>query len=180
MNTEGYQSPLWLSLISNISRLLLCRPSKANINTYISDMAFQASCGCCTTFRKLQKKRQIAQPWLVVITQFQAGVTILYIIWARAVIVPKEADIAIRDCTAVLAILADRWQNAEHYRDCFEVLARAVPRCEKLGYLERDVREELTELIEKVQEAGIHRHVRNMLEDMASCGNEIMDVEWMN
>ena len=66
MNTEGYQSPLWLGLISQLSRLLLCRPSRTNINTEISDVALQASCDACTTFRALQKKRQIAQPWLVV------------------------------------------------------------------------------------------------------------------
>ena len=66
MNTDGYQSPLWLGLISQLSRLLLCRPSRRNINTQISDVALQASCDACTTFRALQKKRQIAQPWLVV------------------------------------------------------------------------------------------------------------------
>jgi hypothetical protein len=66
MNTEGYQSPLWLGLISQLSRLLLCRPSRININAQISDVALRASCDACTTFRSLQKKRQIAQPWLVV------------------------------------------------------------------------------------------------------------------
>jgi hypothetical protein len=66
INTEGYQSPLWLGLISQLSRLLLCRPSRGNIDTHISDVALQASCDACTTFRALQKKRQIAQPWLVV------------------------------------------------------------------------------------------------------------------
>jgi len=177
VNTEGYQSPLWLGLISQLSRLLLCRPSRRNINTTISDVALQASCDACTTFRALQKKRQIAQPWLVVITQFQAGITILYIIWARGIPIPKEADLAIRDCTSVLAILADRWQNAEHYRDCFEVLARAIPRSSRPGYLEREARSELAELAEKVNEAGVHRHVTTMLWEMASQdGEEEMDM----
>jgi len=169
-NTEGYQSPLWLGLISQLSRLLLCRPSRANIHTRVSDVAFQASCDACTTFRALQKKRQIAQPWLVVITQFQAGVTILYVIWARAISIPREADLAIRDCTSVLAILADRWQNAEHYRDCFEVLARAIPRSSRPGCLEPAAREELADLTEKVVEAGIHNHVTTMLCEMSSSG----------
>jgi len=187
--TEGYQSPLWLRLIEQLSKLALCRPSRLNINSKISDVAFQAGCNACTTFRALQKKRQVAQPWLIVsylhsklwlpsfkpslivpievITQFQAGVTILYIIWARAIQIPPEADFAIRDCTSVLAILADRWQNAEVYRDCFEVLARAIPRCKRLGYLEREAREELGGLIERVNEVGIHRHVLTMLYEMA-------------
>lgn len=177
-NTESYQSPLWLGLISQLSRLLLCRPSRMNINTNVSDVALQASCDACTTFRALQKKRQIAQPWLVVITQFQAGITILYIVWARAISIPKEADLAIRDCTSVLAILADRWQNAEHYRDCFEVLARAIPRSSRPGYLSREVREELADLTEKVVEAGVHRHVTTMLWEMASLDveSDVMDI----
>lgn len=85
---------------------------------------------------------------------------------------PKEADLAIRDCTSVLAILADRWQNAEHYRDCFEVLARAIPRSSRPGYLEREAREELADLTEKVVEAGVHRHVTTMLWEMASSEDE--------
>lgn len=104
--------------------------------------------------------------------------TILYIIWARAISIPKEADLAIRDCTSVLAILADRWQNAEHYRDCFEVLARAILRSSRPGYLEREAREELVDLTEKVVEAGIHRHVTTMLWEMSSTlsMNEEMDL----
>lgn len=75
----------------------------------------------------------------------------------------------------MLAILADRWQNAEQYRDCFEVLARAVPRCSRLGYLEREAREELGGLIEKVGEMGLHGHVRTMLCEMATrCEDEEM------
>ncbi|KAH8597259.1 hypothetical protein B0O99DRAFT_89227 [Bisporella sp. PMI_857] len=167
-NTEGYQSPLWLGLISQLSRLLLCRPSRVNINTHVSDVALRAACEACTTFRALQKKRQIAQPWMVVITQFQAGVTILYIIWARAIHPPKEVDLAIRDCTSVLAILAERWQNAECYRDCFEVLARGMGGIGREGWLDPAVRGELVELTGKVTEAGCHRHVQTMLWDMAA------------
>jgi hypothetical protein len=169
------QSPLWLFLISQLSLILLYRPSRLNITTNISSIAFTASISACTTFRALQKKRQIAQPWLVVITQFQAGVTILYIIWARGISVPREADRAIRDCTSVLAILADRWCNAEHYRDCFEVLAREVP---QLGGspLESEARVELGELIERVEEVGCHRHVCRMLREMAEGDGQEMEI----
>lgn len=72
----------------------------------------------------------------------------------------------------MLAILADRWQNAEHYRDCFEVVARAIPRSTRPGYLEQDTRAELAELAEKVNEAGVHRHVTTMLWEMATQGGE--------
>ncbi|KAL2069445.1 hypothetical protein VTL71DRAFT_14124 [Oculimacula yallundae] len=175
MNNEGYQSPHWLGLISHLSRLLLCRPSMSNINSHVSDVALKAGCDACTTFRALQKRRQIAQPWLVVLTQFQAGVTVLYIIYARGITVPKEADIAIRDCTSVLAILADRWQNAEHYRDCFEVLARAVAGRSRQTCLDAESRDELVGLTERVNEAGVNRHVTTMLLEMATNSGDGMD-----
>ena len=66
MNNEGYQSPLWLQLISQLSRLIICRPTKSNIHSVVADVALKASCDACTIFRAIQKKRQIAQPWLVV------------------------------------------------------------------------------------------------------------------
>ncbi|KAI9742374.1 MAG: hypothetical protein M1818_003907 [Claussenomyces sp. TS43310] len=169
INTEGYQSPLWLQLISQISRLLICRPTKSNINTSISDVALQASCDCCTIFRALQKRRQVAQPWLVVLTQFQAGVTLFYIVWGRrSSPMSTEADNASRDCTAVLAIFADRWRNAELYRDCLELLARAVPRVTASGLLDASARAELAHLTRSIEEAGIHRHVARMLWEMCA------------
>lgn len=77
MNSDSYQSPLWLGLISQLSRLLLCRPSKANINCHVSDVALKAGCDACTTFRALQKRRQIAQPWLVVSIPFQLPICVV-------------------------------------------------------------------------------------------------------
>lgn len=87
----------------------------------------------------------------------------------------KEVDIAVRDCTSVLAIFADRWQNAEHYRDCFEVLARAIPRGTRPNFLDREARDELAELTEKVKETGVHTHVTTMLYDMAAQSGDDMD-----
>jgi hypothetical protein len=67
-----------------------------------------------------------------------------------------------RDCTSVLATLAERWVDAEQYRDCFEILARAisVSQRETLGMIGREAREE------------IHRHVSTMLWEMAELGEE--------
>lgn len=165
-NTSSYQSKYWLELISNLSRMAICRPTRANINTSISDVALQASCDVCTNFRGIQKRRQIAQPWMLVITLFYAGVTIYYITWARGVAMGREADGAGRDCGSSLTIMADRWQNAEQYRDCLEELSRAVPRCCPPGILDGETRERLRVLTDKVAESGIHRHTEKMLREM--------------
>jgi hypothetical protein len=55
VNNGGYQSPLWLFLISQLSLILLYRPSRFNITTNISSIAFTASISACTTLRALQK-----------------------------------------------------------------------------------------------------------------------------
>lgn len=77
--------------------------------------------------------REIAQPWLGLLTQFQIGVTLLYCFWATPPSQWKESykssDVfdAMRACSSTLAILAERWAEAECCRDVFEVLAREVP-----------------------------------------------------
>ncbi|EXJ78710.1 hypothetical protein A1O1_09112 [Capronia coronata CBS 617.96] len=167
-NTDGYHSALWLRHIGQLTRLSICWVNKSNIHSYIADTAFKASCEACTSFRSLRKKRQIAQPWLVVLSQFRAAVTLWYILWARAVPVPREADDAIRDCGAVLAIFADRWPNAEYYRDCFEILAVSIPRSRPLGNLEKDVRDKIKVLVHKLDEIGIHRTTSRMLWEMSA------------
>ena len=135
-------------------------------------MALRASCDACTTFRELQKKRQIAQPWLAVLTQFQAGVTIYYVAYRRASPLPKEADFAVRDCTSVLAILADRWRTAEHYRDCFELLVRVFSQAEggSLSGVGAEINELLSVLVERVLESGVHGHVADMLREFCEDG----------
>lgn len=92
-----------------------------------------------------------------------------------------EADNAARDCSAVMAIFADRWRNAEHYRDCLEILARAESRrlssgmSATIGSLQLDVaeRRELGALTEKLVRMGIHRHVAQMLREMSEVEEEI-------
>ncbi|KAH8895607.1 hypothetical protein GQ53DRAFT_53706 [Thozetella sp. PMI_491] len=68
-------------------------------------------------------------------------------------------------------IFAERWPKAENYRDCFELLATSVPRCQPLGYLAPDVGQELSRSIRKLEESGIHRTTSRMLWDMCK-GND--------
>ncbi|KAH7127899.1 hypothetical protein B0J13DRAFT_679418 [Dactylonectria estremocensis] len=165
-SSHGYQSSLWLHHIAHLTRLSIFFVNKSNIFSSTADNALKASCAVCTSFRSLQKKKHIAQPWLVVISQFRAAVTLWYTVWARAISVPKEANNALRDCSAALAIFADRWPKAEHYRDCFELLAVSIPRCQPLGHLSKDTRKSLQALVTKLEESGIHRITSRMLHEM--------------
>ncbi|CAG9974376.1 unnamed protein product [Clonostachys byssicola] len=169
-SSRGYQNPLWLQHIGHLTRLSFCFVNKANIFSTNADNALQASCAACTSFRCLQKKKQIAQPWLAVLSQFRAAVTLWYIIWARMTPVPQHANDAIRDCSAVLAIFADRWPKAEHYRDCFEWLASTIPRSQPQGQLSAEARQGLASLLVKLEESGIHRTTSRMLHEICETG----------
>lgn len=94
--------------------------------------------------------------------------TLWYIVWARAIPVPREVNDALRDCSAVLAIFAERWPKAEQYRDCFELLAAAIPRSQPLGQLSDDVRQRLAASTRKLEESGIHRTSSRMLWEMCA------------
>ncbi|KAJ9137075.1 C6 transcription factor [Pleurostoma richardsiae] len=78
-NSDGYRSPVWLQHIGHLTRLSICFVNKANVFSSVADTALRAGCEACTSFRSLQKKKQIAQPWLVILSQFRAAVTLWYI-----------------------------------------------------------------------------------------------------
>lgn len=95
-------------------------------------------------------------------------ITLTYIVWAKAIPLPRQVNDAFCNCSAVLAIFADRWPRAELYRDCFELLVRAIPRCQPLGTLADDVKTELLVFTRKLEESGIHRTTSRMLREMCS------------
>lgn len=79
---------------------------------------------------------------------------------------------AFRDCSAVLAIFAESRPKAEHYRDCFELLATSIPRSQPLGHLANDARQGLMELVFKLEESGIHQTTSRMLREMCATNND--------
>lgn len=107
-------------------------------------------------------------------SQFQAGITLYYVLWARDSHMSHEVNSAVRDCSAVLAIFADRWRNAECYRDCFELVARAESRRSmslmsdgvQRWQFSAEERQEVTAMMERLVRIGVHRQVVRMLKDM--------------
>jgi hypothetical protein len=139
--------------------------------------------------------RQIASPWVGVSTdwvhlkraradslqllvQFQAGTTLLYTFWATPpehrtenFDSPDVSD-ALRACSNILAIMADRWPKADCLRDVFELLAREVPLIDRPGrpptrFSERSVAA-IQEKLPEVRALVVHRSILRMIEEMTS------------
>lgn len=78
----------------------------------------------------------------------------------------KTVDRAIRDCTAIMSIFADRSQNADVYRDCMDVLASGISRAHPQGCIDMETRKELSILICQIEENGLASHTFTMLSEM--------------
>ncbi|KAI4674843.1 uncharacterized protein J4E84_010284 [Alternaria hordeiaustralica] len=127
-------------------------------------------------FRKTQIDRQIAQPWLALLVQFQSGITLLYCFWAT----PPEhrtdnyysfdVSDALRACSNILAIMADRWAKAECLRDVFELLAREIPLVDRPNKPPTRLSEKtvtaVREHLPQVRALVVHRPVLRMIDEM--------------
>ncbi|KAL4967093.1 fungal specific transcription factor domain-containing protein [Aspergillus stella-maris] len=91
-----------------------------------------ACCNACITYQQISRSRQVAPSWLALVSQFQAGVTILYCFWTTPPAMRTEefelsyASRGVRICSNNLVLLAERWAEGEVYRDAFDILSKAV------------------------------------------------------
>jgi hypothetical protein len=117
-----------------------------------------------------------SHPQLLV--QFQSGITLLYCFWATA---PEDRtanydslDVpdALRACSNILAIMADRWERADCLRDVFELLVREIPLVDRPNNLpsrltNRTIAKVQAHLLQ-LRELVVHRPVLRMIEEMIS------------
>lgn len=113
---------------------------------------------------------------LKLLVQFQSGVTLLYCCWATPPEYrtdnydsPDVSD-ALRACSNILAIMADRWPKADCLRDVFELLAREVPLVDRPSRPPTKVSEASAEAIRehlpKIRSLIVHRSIVRMIEEM--------------
>ncbi|KAF1939419.1 hypothetical protein EJ02DRAFT_352371 [Clathrospora elynae] len=174
--SKGYTSQRWQAMIYHYTLLMLYRPTKDNVLGSAGDWAVQASSQACLMFRRTQIDRQIAQPWLALLVQFQSGITLLYCFWAT----PPEhrtenydsLDVsdALRACSNILAIMADRWAKADCLRDVFELLAREIPLVDRPNKSPTRLSEKTVMAIQahlpQVKALVLHLPVLRMIEEM--------------
>ncbi|RAK79591.1 nitrilase [Aspergillus fijiensis CBS 313.89] len=131
--SEGYTSEGWVGMLYNYTILILYRPTKENLCRFVSERCITACSNILHTFWMYLKRRQTAQLWPGLLSQFGTGIILLYCLWATppserpASIQLSEITKAIRTCTVILAVLSERWTQAEILRDVFDLLADSVP-----------------------------------------------------
>ncbi|CAM1507968.1 Fc.00g048160.m01.CDS01 [Cosmosporella sp. VM-42] len=177
-HAKGHTSQRWLAMIYHYTLLMLYRPSKESVLGPAGDWSVQASSQACLMFRKSQMDRQIAQAWLGLLVQFQSGITLLYCFWATPVQhrtenyhSPDMFD-ALRACSNILAIMADKWPKADCLRDVFELLAREIP----LVYgpkgppirISDSASAAIQGKLPKVRALVVHRSILRMIAEMVS------------
>ncbi|CAG9993113.1 unnamed protein product [Clonostachys byssicola] len=165
-NGEGHASPLGVVYVGHMTRFLLYSSVSVEASPEVVDELLQVCCDACATFRALQKRKHLPRHWFDMLFIFQIGVTMIYIVWRRNVTVSKAIDRAIRDCTAILSIFADRSQNADVYRDCMDLLAGSVSRAAQPVNIDAESRRELVVLVGQIEENRLASHIHSQLLDM--------------
>jgi hypothetical protein len=134
----------------------------------------------CLIFRKFQREMSITELWLGLIAQFKCGVALLYCFFtvppslrSTAYGLPETSE-AVRACSIILSILAERWPQSCSLRDTFDVLAREIPLYETGSSTQttpsktrRHSAEAILVLLKQLEPIVVHRNTLSMIKEMA-------------
>ncbi|KAI0485350.1 fungal-specific transcription factor domain-containing protein [Xylariaceae sp. FL0804] len=172
---RGYVSFQWLEMIYYYQVIMLYRPDMTIVQGMSGELLVQACCRALVLFRRFQMAKEIAQPWLGLLTQFQIGVTLLYCFfatppsqWKRSYKSPDVQN-AVRACSGTLAILAERWDEVECARDVFEILAGEIPLSEtweRPTRISSDGKAGIEKHWARLSELVVHRPTMRMIREM--------------
>lgn len=172
----------WLNMIYNYSLAMLYQPTKANVCGPAGDWTVKSYVQACLIFRKFQRETQMTELWLGLVAQFKCGVAPLYCLFATpphlrsAASEQPDVSEAVRACSIILSILAERWPQARCVRDCFDILAREIPLFEPtstnqgIGAIRRmrpESSEALLALLGLLEIIIVHRNTLRMIKEMA-------------
>ena len=195
--SRGYTSEGWVGMLYNYTVLLLYRPTQANVCDRVVEGCIQACTDIALTFWTYLKSRQTAQLWpgvsrrlprpvarsllttLQLLSQFGIGITLLYCLWvvapARrpAPLQSSKVGTAIRTISVILAVLAERWTQAEPLRDVFDLLADAIPvHCSPHDLTERRISRSSADRIQhqlpRLHALVVNKDILRMLTEMAT------------
>jgi hypothetical protein len=173
----------WLHMIYNYSLQMLYRPTKQNISGPAGDWTVKSCVQACLIFRRFQKTQvTMSEAWMAMIAQFKSGVALLYCFFATPPDVRsptyKESDVgeAVRACSIILSLLAERWPQSWCLRDTFDILAREIPVNEHeavaAGPGPRRIRPEASSILlanlSQLEMIIVHRDTLRMIKEIAT------------
>ncbi|RDL31801.1 Uncharacterized protein BP5553_09203 [Venustampulla echinocandica] len=128
-----FASKDWFEVNYNHSIILLYRSQLAERKDgdfSVADEVFlecmKAAQNICHGYRRQYVGRPINYTWGALHLLVTAGLTYLHCLWSRScreVSRQDEISSTCTDCTIVLTVMAERWEDAAVYRDIFEALA---------------------------------------------------------
>ncbi|KAF4822788.1 Pyrimidine pathway regulatory protein 1 [Colletotrichum tropicale] len=177
---RNFTSSEWLHMIYNYSLAMLYQPTKATAAGPAGDWTVKSCVQACLIFRRFQRETPITELWLGLIAQFKCGVALLYCFFATpphlrtAAYELPDASEAVRACSIVLSILAERWPQSKCLRDAFDTLAREVPLFEPKTTdaagprkMRRESADSLMAAMPQLEVIVVHRNTLRMIREMA-------------
>ncbi|KAH9227716.1 hypothetical protein K456DRAFT_1848172, partial [Colletotrichum gloeosporioides 23] len=177
---RNFTSSEWLHMIYNYSLAMLYQPTKATAAGPAGDWTVKSCVQACLIFRRFQRETPITELWLGLVAQFKCGVALLYCFFATpphlrtAAYELPDASEAVRACSIVLSILAERWPQSKCLRDAFDTLAREVPLFEPKTdaasaprKMRRESADALMAAMPQLEVIVVHRNTLRMIREMA-------------
>ncbi|KAI8256030.1 hypothetical protein K4K53_007596 [Colletotrichum sp. SAR 10_77] len=178
---RNFTSSEWLHMIYNYSLAMLYQPTKATAAGPAGDWTVKSCVQACLIFRRFQRETPITELWLGLVAQFKCGVALLYCFFATpphlrtAAYELPDASEAVRACSIVLSILAERWPQSKCLRDAFDTLAREVPLFEPKTTdaapaprkMRRESADALMAAMPQLEVIVVHRNTLRMIREMA-------------
>ncbi|KAI1333758.1 fungal-specific transcription factor domain-containing protein [Xylariaceae sp. FL0016] len=178
LHSRSYTSSEWLHMIYNYSLAMLYRPTKSSVRGPAGNWTVKSCVQACLIFRRFQKENTISEAWLALLAQFKCGVALLYCFFATppaersATYESSEVHEAVRACSIILALLAERWPPSACLRDCFDLLAKEIPLSEIPTDPPKRMRHEsaasLQTLLVQLETIVVHRDTLRMIKEMAT------------
>lgn len=178
--SKTFTSSEWLHMIYNYSLAMLYQPTKTTVAGPAGDWTVKSCVQACLIFRKFQRETPITELWLGLIAQFKCGVALLYCFFATPphlrspAYESTEASEAVRACSIILSILAERWPQSKCLRDAFDILAREITLFEPSHApaasprrMRQDSADTLLTLLKQLETIVVHRNTLRMIKEMA-------------
>ncbi|KAM0817500.1 putative Transcription factor domain-containing protein [Seiridium cardinale] len=176
---DRFKSQQWLLKVANYAVISLFPNPYLAVRSGDARYLVAAACQVLVTFRRFRVKEHLScYTWTALVHQFQAGVIVIYCLWATpthqqlALYDRREVGQALFACLATLVDYANKWASAHVFQSIFSLLVDEIPISEYGDPIQQwaiapDRCEELLKLTLELEQLQIQKKVVSILRDMA-------------